>query len=256
MKSISFFVSSSLVAITINAAVLPTIQTNSQWFKDGAQTLVEKTQLENKKKAKNVIIFLGDGMGISTLTAARIYQGQQRQTHDGGEENFLSFEKFPNTALVKTYNTNQQTSDSSGTMSAIMTGVKTKAGVVSVSDASLRSDCLSSKGNELITLVDLANAKGLSTGVVTTARITHATPASTYSSTPERNWEADSDLSTEAITNECQDIAYQLVMRDEANALTVALGGGRHNFIPDTMTDGEHQQGKRKDGMDLTKAWT
>jgi len=203
-----------------------------------------------------VIIFLGDGMGISTLTAARIYQGQQRQTHDGGEENFLSFEKFPNTALVKTYNTNQQTSDSSGTMSAIMTGVKTKAGVVSVSDASLRSDCLSSKGNELITLVDLANAKGLSTGVVTTARITHATPASTYSSTPERNWEADSDLSTEAITNECQDIAYQLVMRDEANALTVALGGGRHNFIPDTMTDGEHQQGKRKDGMDLTKAWT
>jgi len=57
MKSISFFVSSSLVAITINAAVLPTIQTNSQWFKDGAQTLVEKTQLENKKKSQKCDYF-------------------------------------------------------------------------------------------------------------------------------------------------------------------------------------------------------
>ena len=56
--------------------------------------------------AKNVILFIGDGMGISTVTAARIYDGQSRG--ESGEENLLSFERFPNVALVKTYNSNQQ----------------------------------------------------------------------------------------------------------------------------------------------------
>ena len=260
MKNIAALASCSLVTMTVtmaaNAAVLPSNQTNSQWFKSSALNVTEKTQQENKEKAKNVILFVGDGMGVSTLTAARIFQGQQVQGNEGGEENFLSFEQFAHTALVKTYNTNQQTPDSAGTMTAIATGVKSKAGVLSVSDTSLRANCLSSKGNELITLVDLANAKGLSTGVVSTARITHATPAATYSNTPERNWEADSNLPAEAVANECKDIAYQLIMRDEANALSVALGGGRRNFIPDTVTDGENKKGRRSDGVDLTKNWT
>ncbi|ABV35861.1 Alkaline phosphatase [Shewanella sediminis HAW-EB3] len=256
MKTVAALVSCSLLTMAANAALLPSTQTDSEWFKASALKVAEKTEQQTKEKAKNVILFVGDGMGISTLTAARIYQGQQVQGNKGGEENFLSFENFPNTALVKTYNTNQQTPDSAGTMTAIATGVKSKAGVLSVSDTSLRGNCLSSRGNELVTLVDLANAKGLSTGVVSTARITHATPAATYSNTPERNWEADSNLPTEAVANECQDIAYQLVMRDEANALSVALGGGRRNFIPDTVTDGEDKSGRRADGVDLTKVWT
>ncbi|WP_220733799.1 alkaline phosphatase, partial [Shewanella morhuae] len=140
-------------------------------------------------------------------------------------------------------------------MTAIATGVKSKAGVLSVSDTALRGNCLSSKGNELVTLVDLANAKGLSTGVVSTARITHATPAATYANSPERNWEADSNLTAEAVANECKDIAYQIVMRDQDNALSVALGGGRRAFLPNTVTDGENKTGRRKDGMDLTQAW-
>ncbi|MCJ8301788.1 alkaline phosphatase [Shewanella sp.] len=256
MKKVAALVSCSLVTMAANAAVLPATQTDSLWFKTSAQLVSDKTLQTNKTQAKNVILFVGDGMGVSTLTAARIYQGQQIQGNNGGEENFLSFEQFPYTALVKTYNTNQQTPDSAGTMTAMATGVKSKAGVLSVSDASLRGNCLSSKGNELITLVDLANAKGLSTGVVSTARITHATPAATFAATPERNWEADSNLPAEAIANECKDIAYQLVMRDEADALSVALGGGRRNFIPDTVTDGENKSGRRSDGLDLTQAWT
>ena len=43
--------------------------------------------------AKNVILFIGDGMGVSTVTATRIYDGQSRG--ETGEENFLSFERFP-----------------------------------------------------------------------------------------------------------------------------------------------------------------
>ncbi|QYJ85204.1 alkaline phosphatase [Shewanella mesophila] len=255
IKRLAALISCSLVSMAANSAALPSVQSNSPWFKDSAQLVTEKANLETKTKAKNVILFVGDGMGISTLTAARIYQGQQQNGNQGGEENFLSFEKFNHTALVKTYNTNQQTPDSAGTMTAIATGVKSKAGVISVSDAVLRGNCLSSKGNELVTLVDLANAKGLSTGVVSTARITHATPAATYANSPERNWEADSNLPAEAVANECKDIAYQMVMRDKDNALSVALGGGRRAFIPNTVTDGENKSGSRKDGVDLTQAW-
>ncbi|TVP12352.1 alkaline phosphatase [Shewanella sp. KCT] len=255
IKRLAALISCSLVTMAANSAVLPSVQTDSHWYKESAERVSDKATLETKAKAKNVILFVGDGMGISTLTAARIYQGQQMAGNQGGEENFLSFEKFDHTALIKTYNTNQQTPDSAGTMTAIATGVKSKAGVISVSDQSLRGNCLSSKGNELVTLVDLANAKGLSTGVVSTARITHATPAATYANSPERNWESDANLPAEAVANECKDIAYQMVMRDKDNALTVALGGGRRAFIPNTVTDGENKKGQRKDGMDLTKAW-
>ncbi|WP_119978854.1 alkaline phosphatase [Shewanella algidipiscicola] len=255
IKRVAALISCSLVTMAANSAMLPSVQSNSPWFTDSAQRVMDKANLTTKTQAKNVILFVGDGMGISTLTAARIYQGQQITGNQGGEENALSFERFNHTALVKTYNTNQQTPDSAGTMTAIATGVKSKAGVLSVSDTSLRGNCLSSKGNELVTLVDLANAKGLSTGVVSTARITHATPAATYAHSPERNWEADSNLSNEAIANDCKDIAYQMVMRDKDHALSVALGGGRRAFIPNTVTDGENKNGSRKDGLDLTQAW-
>jgi alkaline phosphatase len=77
--------------------------------------------------AKNIILFIGDGMGVSTVTAARIFDGQSKGL--SGEEHSLVFENFPNVALVKTYNTNQQVPDSAGTASAIMTGKKTRAGV-------------------------------------------------------------------------------------------------------------------------------
>ena len=64
-------------------------------------------------QAKNVIFFLGDGMGISTVTAARIFAGQAQGA--SGEEYSLAFDKFPNLALIKTYNTNAQVPDSAGT---------------------------------------------------------------------------------------------------------------------------------------------
>jgi alkaline phosphatase len=56
--------------------------------------------------AMNVIIFIGDGMGMSTITAARIYKGQL--AGKSGEENQLAFEHFPNIGLSKTYNVNKQ----------------------------------------------------------------------------------------------------------------------------------------------------
>lgn len=59
--------------------------------------------LEKERKiqaAKNVIVFIGDGMGISTVTATRVYKGQ-RKYKESGEEHKLYFDEFPYTALVK-----------------------------------------------------------------------------------------------------------------------------------------------------------
>lgn len=56
--------------------------------------------------AKNVIVFIGDGMGMSTITAARIYKGQL--AGHSGEEYQLAFEQFPTVGLSKTYNVDKQ----------------------------------------------------------------------------------------------------------------------------------------------------
>ena len=88
--------------------------------------------------ARNVILFIGDGMGVSTVTAARIFDGQSLGL--SGEEHSLIFETFPHVALVKTYNTNQQVPDSAGTVTAIMSGMKTRAGVIDIGPESHRCD--------------------------------------------------------------------------------------------------------------------
>lgn len=194
-------------------------------------------------------------MGISTITAARILEGQKRG--EPGEENSLSFEQFPHLALVKTYSVNQQTSDSAPTMTAMVTGVKTKDGILSVDENVVRADYSTVAGNELPTIVEQAERAGLSTGVVSTARITHATPAACYAHSPERDWEADTNLSAAALEAGFPDIARQLIEFPYGDGLEVALGGGREYFTPDTQADPEDTNvvGRRADGRDLTAEW-
>ncbi len=196
-------------------------------------------------QAKNVILFIGDGMGISTVTAARIYDGQSRG--EPGEENLLSFESFPNVALVKTYNTNQQVPDSAGTASAIMTGVKTRAGVIGVGPAARRGDCAEAQANILPDAAERLTTHGKAVGIVSTARLTHATPAAVYGHLPERNWEADSNIPESERAAGCRDFATQLM----DFPFDVALGGGRQNFF------GKENGGKRIDpNADLPSAWS
>ena len=71
-----------------------------------------------------VITFLGDGMGMTTLTAARIYSV--------GEEGSLTLDTLPETAFIKTYSNDSQVTDSAPSMSAYMTGVKSNNGVISM----------------------------------------------------------------------------------------------------------------------------
>ena len=205
-------------------------------------------------RAKNVILFIGDGMGISTLTAARIYQGQLRG--ESGEENRLAFETFPHLALVKTYNTNQQTPDSAGTMTAIVTGSKTRAGVLSVDRKVARGDFADVPGNELPTLLEHAEERGVATGIVTTTTVTHATPAALYAHSPERAWESDARLSDASRAAGFPDLARQLIEFAPGDGIDVVLGGGLQNFLPSSSSDPESpNRGKRLDGRDLTAEW-
>jgi len=82
------------------------------------------------KRAKNVILFVGDGMGISTITAARIYAGQSKGLD--GESYHLAMDDLPYSALSKTYSHNFQISDSAGTATAMVSGVKTLSGVLGI----------------------------------------------------------------------------------------------------------------------------
>ena len=201
-------------------------QQGDAWLKNKVNTVnsLESRLQQKEAVAKNVILFLGDGMSITTLTAARIWQGQQQGK--SGEENFLYFEHFPNTALIKTYNTNQQTPDSAGTMSAIMTGVKTRAGLISMGPEQDRTDCQGSSQHHQETLFEWGHQQGIDTGVVTTARLTHATPAATYAHSPDRSWEGDYDRHPNAYWYGCDSIAKQLVKTAFPAGLDLALGGG------------------------------
>ena len=229
------------------------------WRHDGWNAIEQaKRQKIRTGKAKNVILFIGDGMGVSTLTAARIFEGQQRG--ESGEENRLSFEEFPFSALSKTYSVNQQTSDSAPTMSAIITGVKTDEGVLSVNQNIVHADYRTVKGNETKTLLEMAEEAGKSTGVVTTTRVTHATPAACYAHTADRDWESDKDIfdkKKEAYDAKFPDIARQLIEFPYGNGLEVAMGGGRQKFMPKGVPDPQiaARQGERLDGRDLTKEW-
>ena len=224
------------------------------WFAEAQAALSKAKQLAPvNRRARNVILFVGDGMGVSTVTAARILEGQLKG--GPGEENLLSFERLPYLALSKTYSANQQTPDSAPTMSAMMTGVKTNDGIFGFSEAIKRkeTDWKGMQEHRLVTFLELAEMRGLSTGVVTTARLTHATPAACYAHSPEREWESDADIPR---GSDVPDIARQLIEFSYGDGLEVAMGGGRREFLPIGFIDGEGKHGRRKDRRDLTKEWT
>ncbi len=238
------------------SAVRTVPQTPKQWFENGKRTVeLNKAQRSNRGTAKNVILFVGDGMGVATVTAARILEGQQHGKD--GEFNRLSFERLPFTAFSVTASANQQTADSAPTATALVTGVKVNDGAVSVDQTIEREekDAQITSAKSLLTILERAEQQGLSTGIVTTARVTHATPASTYAHISERDWEADSDLPVGATV---KDIARQLIEFPYGDGVDVVLGGGRAAFLPKTQADPEYalQTGRRNDGRDLTREWT
>ncbi|AOY91969.1 alkaline phosphatase [Cupriavidus sp. USMAA2-4] len=192
---------------------------------------------------KNVVFFLGDGMGMTTMTAARIYKV--------GEDGDLTMDTLPESGFVRTYSNNAQVTDSAPSMAAYMTGVKMNNEVISMTpetsafDANGKdylsgadSTCPSSgNGKSVPTLLEQMKAAGYGTGVVTTTRITHATPAATYAHICHRDGE--------------NTIAAQLVPKGAGfngalgDGVDVVFGGGRKHF------QNKAAGGARTDNRDL-----
>ncbi len=226
-------------------------QAGDAYYKSAAAAVSARAGAEFAPKAKNVIIFIGDGMGISTITAARIYAGQKQGVD--GESYKLAMETLPHMALSRTYSHDYQVADSASTATAIVAGVKTRSRVLGLRSGTVVGDCASQQGQGTDTLFELAERQGLATGIISTARITHATPAAAYAKSASRGWENDTRIGD----SDCKDIARQLVEWPEGDGFEVAMGGGRIHFLTNETFDPEYNTstGLRGDELDLTAEW-
>jgi len=189
--------------------------------------------------ARNAILFIGDGMAISTLTAARV--------HAAGPSGRLALE-LPHVALVRTHSLDRLVTDSAASATAILAGERVSSGVLGMSPETKRSCSIpkrrdgsvnplhpcASAAAPIPSLGELAAQAGMAVGVVTTTRVTHATPAALYAHVDEREREAD--------------IAAQLVQQP---GLNFVVGGGRRFFKPASWQGLFVPGGVRVDGRDL-----
>jgi alkaline phosphatase len=239
-----------LSAVPAQAQQLQTPVKGDDYWQMGRAVLAQRMKVVHRpQRAKNVVLMIGDGMGVATVTAARIFDGQYPD--DGsprrtGEENTLSFETMPHLALIKTYNTDAQVSDSAGTASAINTGVKTRIGYINFAQNQTAEDCRNPAAWPR-TIAEMAKDQGMAVGVISTARITHATPAAVYVHTVHRNWE-------DAVPEGCaqKDIAAQMLDDVEAGrALVLGLedAGDHHdceNAVKQARPCGQQPQAGRQ----------
>ncbi|MGP3698530.1 alkaline phosphatase [Rhodobacter sp. NSM] len=222
-------------------------QAGSDWFTAGQATIEARLAVQPiTSRAKNVILFTADGNGVGTNYAIRLFSGQQ--AGGLGDDYVQPQETFPNVALVKTYSSNGQTPDSAPTAMAMNSGVKGKNGMINILDSVAVDDCAAGATAGTRTFAEIVSGMGKSVGVISTARITHATPAAVYARSVNRDWE-DNSLIPEGC--EQKDIASQLLDQMKAGVIDVALGGGRAHFLPAEVTDTEGKPGKRTDGRNL-----
>ncbi|KAG7488187.1 hypothetical protein MATL_G00031500 [Megalops atlanticus] len=226
------------------------------WNSWAKETLQAALRLRPRThRAKNIILFLGDGMGVSTVSAARILRGQMKGA--SGEEAMLAMDSFPYLALSKTYSVDKQVADSASTATAYHCGVKANGKTVGLSAAAVPYECNSTFGNEVYSVLHRAKAQGKSVGIVTTTRVQHASPAAAYAHSVSRSWYSDADMPSSARRQGCTDIATQLVTNTDIN---VILGGGRMYMTPKGTPDPEYpssssRRGDRKDKKNLIDLW-
>lgn len=172
--------------LSIKSAILLTIilLTGCVWYGG-------KEKSKNNRSVKNIILFIGDGMGT-----AQIYAGMTKC------DNPFSLEKFPCSGFSKTYSADNYITDSGAGGTALACGTKTNNGMIGVKPDS----------TVVISIMELAHKKGLATGVVSTSAITHATPASFVAHNADRD-------------------NYEEIAKDFLNGtVDVFIGGGENHF--------------------------
>lgn len=153
---------------------------------------VQSLSISGEGEVRNVILLIGDGMGLGQLTAAEIVNGNDS----------LAILSLPYMSMVTTYSASNYVTDSAASATALATGYKTNNLAISMSP----------EGENLITVVEVAETLGMSTGVVTNTRVTHATPACFMAHISDRNMEYE--------------IAGQILETE----VDVILGGGSSYF--------------------------
>ncbi len=243
----------SPVATLAREAAVPQ-QAADPYYVDAQAAIDAKIATRGLRPAKNIILFVGDGMSIPTVTATRIYAGQKRGLD--GESYKLTMDQLPYSALSKTYNNDAQVADSASTATAMMSGVKTNSRTLGITGDAAYDNCASIEGNLTDSIFDIAEEAGLATGLVTTARLTHATPGAAYSKTPNRDWEATVGRGA-AVEGSCADIATQFIDWAAGDGFEVAMGGGRSAFLKGGAEDPEYpgKTSDRKDQRDLIADW-
>ncbi|XDV33141.1 hypothetical protein PO909_003695 [Leuciscus waleckii] len=230
---------------------------NPEFWRSAAQNTLRSALARkiNTNVAKNIVLFLGDGMGVTTITATRILKGQLQKR--SGEETVMNMDTFPYVGLAKVYSVDFQIPDSAATATAYLCGVKANLNTLGVSAAARNGVCRSQKGNEVTSILRWAKDAGKSVGIVTTTRVQHATPAASYAHSASRTWYSDSDLPSSAVTGGCVDIASQMLRNTD---IDVIIGGGRKYMTPKGFPDPEYPadlsaQGQRKDNRSLIDEW-
>jgi alkaline phosphatase len=154
---------------------------------------------EQDQNPRNIILLIGDGMSFAHLQAGIL-----------ASDDSLNMEKFRHIGFIHTYSANNFVTDSGAAGTALATGVKTNNGAIGVDP----------DGNPVRSILHIADENGLSTGLVASSAITHATPASFIAHQPSRNM--------------AEAIALDFLGTD----IDVFIGGGRDHF--ETREDGRN----------------
>lgn len=181
----------------------------SPFFQTNNFVIAKDVSGNSTKPVKNIILLIGDGMGTSHVTLGRIVKGSN-----------LHMDLMPVNSTMSThpaFQAEKWVTDSAAAGTALATGSKTYNGYISVD----------TNKKPLETILEKSQKQGKSVGLVTTTRITHATPAVFASHISDRDAE--------------NQIAEQMISK----GVNVLLGGGRRQFLPSS------QSGKRDDNKDL-----
>jgi len=178
--------------------------------------------------AKNVIFMIGDGMGFAQITAARWEKagGDQpgyQPTLDNYQNTRLHMDGMEHAGYMSTHSLDSWITDSAAASTAMATGHKTYNAVISVTNITAHGEIIGYENATLYavplkTILEMAGEAGKATGVVSTSRVTHATPAAYYAHVAFRDWE--------------NDIAEQCINSD----MEVVMGGGSSKFSFDNRS--------------------
>ncbi len=180
------------------------------------------TQLPASQHATSIILFIGDGMGAEHREAGR--------WSAVGQSGQLAMDTLSVTGELQTASADFSITDSAAAATAMATGVKTENGHIGVDPDEV----------VLETILEIAEGRGMATGLVTTVEVSHATPAAFAAHVPDRNMMVE--------------IALQMI----GSGVDVLLGGGENEFLPTTELGCDPGfPGERTDGRNLiTEAQT